>query len=49
MKKNQHIQNLSHDIVQGKDRGYNPKKVTIRNANTMCSVLDLYFDRKISY
>ncbi|EAF9399123.1 glucosaminidase domain-containing protein [Staphylococcus epidermidis] len=37
---------IRHDIVQGKDRGHNPKKVTIRNANTMCSVLDLYFDRE---
>ena len=44
---NQLTLNLSDTILfQGKDRGHNPKKVTIRNANTMCSVLDLYFDRE---
>ena len=36
---------IPHRIIRGKLRGHNPKGVTIKNAQTMCSVQDLYFDR----
>lgn len=37
---------IPHRIAQGKDRGRSPKKVLIRDAGTMCSVLDLYTTRR---
>ena len=37
---------IPHRIAKGKDRGRSPKKVLIRDAGTMCSVLDLYTTRR---
>lgn len=37
---------IPHRIAKGKDRGKSPKKVLIRDAGTMCSVLDLYTTRR---
>lgn len=37
---------IPHQIVLGNDRGHSPKGVTVRNAGTMCSVQDMYFDRQ---
>ena len=37
---------IPHRIVRGKERGHSPTKLVIRNANTMCSVQDLYYDRR---
>ncbi|MGZ9788917.1 glucosaminidase domain-containing protein [Staphylococcus hominis] len=37
---------IPHRIANGKDRGESPKKVLIRDAGTMCSVLDLYTTRR---
>lgn len=37
---------IPHRIVEGVERGHSPKSVTVRNSGTMCSVQDMYFDRK---